>query len=102
MNSNEKQEHEFLLKELSRTFVKNQLEQLKNKNKDNNSFIYLEGNTLNMLIVYLLMENERNNQQTSENVQSSIPEELINALDLLMSKNKTEFEDILSILKEKL
>ncbi|MCV9885437.1 hypothetical protein [Metabacillus halosaccharovorans] len=80
----------------------NQLNQIKNTKKDNNSFVYLEGDTLNMLLVSLLMKLEdHNNDNTSTALDNGfIPNELITELDSVILNNKKEFEEILRLLKK--
>ncbi|WP_026561689.1 hypothetical protein [Bacillus sp. J37] len=103
MSSDEKLDPELVLKKLTHKLIKDKLEQLKSKNKDDHSFIYLESNTLSMLLMYLLNNTEKqktdNSTATDENDFSSI--ELIKELDTLIIKNKKEFEDIIDQLKDK-
>lgn len=104
MSSNENLDPELVLKQLTHKLIKDKLEQLKSKNKDDHSFIYLEGDTLSMLLMYLLKNTEKQNTVnstiTKENDDfSSI--ELIKELDSLIVNNKKEFEDIIDQLKGK-
>lgn len=102
MSSNEKLDPDLVLKQLTHKLIKDKLEQLKSK-KDDHSFVYLEGNTLSMLLMYLLNnsdnQNTVNSPITKENDFSSI--EIIKELDSLIMNNKREFEDILNQLKRK-
>lgn len=103
MGTNENRELELLLKQLTRNYINEQLQQLKNMKKDNNSFIFLESNTLNMLIVYLLTSMEAQNSDNTTNSKENefFLDELIEELDSVIFNNKKEFEEILSLLKEK-
>lgn len=102
MGTNDSQEQELLLKQLSHNFINEQLEQLKNKKMDNNSFIYLESSTVNMLIVYLLMnmEAQNSNKTTNSKENGFIPDELFEELDSVIMNSKNGFEEILSLLKK--
>lgn len=103
MSSNEKLDPELVLKQLTHKLIKDKLEQLKSKNKDDHSFIYLEGNTLSMLLIHLLKNTEKQNSinptLTRENDFSAI--EIIKELETLLINNKKEFEDIIDQLKDK-
>ncbi|KHF39862.1 hypothetical protein [Halalkalibacter okhensis] len=97
------QEQELLFKQLTYHFMKEQLEQLKeNKKEKNRSYVYLESNTLNMLLVYLLMHVNANQKHTTMKEQESelIPEEISDNLDSIITNNKENFEEILSYLKK--
>ncbi|MCM3654507.1 hypothetical protein [Metabacillus litoralis] len=103
MGTKDNKEQELLLKQLSSNFIKEQIEQIKNNKKDNNSFIYLENNTLNMLIVYLLMDFEARNRDNSTSISNEIEfstNELNEELDSVINNNKKRFEEILNLLKQ--
>ena len=71
-------EQELLVKHVIRQFMKDQLNELKeDKQENNNSFVFLENSTLNMLIIYLLMNGERRTDgEVNEDSQVKILEEL--------------------------
>ncbi|MGO4886876.1 hypothetical protein ACJ2A9_03880 [Anaerobacillus sp. MEB173] len=101
MKNKEHQEQELLLKQLTRHFLKEQLNQLKGDNEvKNNSFIYLESKTLNMLLVYLLMDKiTYNNPKQTNNDNNEFSDELLEELELVITNNKKDFEEIISHLK---
>jgi hypothetical protein len=102
MGAKDNQDQELHLKQATRDFIQEQLEQLKNTKKDNNSFVYLESDTLNMLIVSLLMKLEAQNSDKTANTKENgfFPDELITELDSIIKNSKKEFEEILSLLKK--
>ena len=104
MKNKENQEHELLLKQLTRHYLKEQLNQLKGEKEGNNSsFIYLESKTLNMLLVYLLMDKVAHSNPNPTNSDDSefFSDELFAELDLVIKKNRNDFEEIISHLKKK-
>ncbi|MFC0561971.1 hypothetical protein [Halalkalibacter alkalisediminis] len=100
---NNKEQQELLFKQLTHHFLSEQLEQLKgNKEDKNRSFIYLESNTINILLVYLLMQmNTKKTNETASNNNNLIPEEIVEEINSVLHNNKKSFEDIISQLKEK-
>ena len=53
-------EQELFVKHMIRQIMKDQLNELKeDKQENNNSYVFLENSTLNMLILYMLMKEER-------------------------------------------
>ncbi|MGM0876162.1 MAG: hypothetical protein ACQEWV_15675 [Bacillota bacterium] len=102
MGTNDNQEQELQLKQVTRNFIQKQLEQLKNTKKDNNSFIHLESDTLNLLIGYLLLKIEtQNNDKTTNKIENDLfPDELIEELDSVIMNSKTGLEEILNLLKK--
>ncbi|WP_332634775.1 hypothetical protein [Halalkalibacter flavus] len=103
METNENHEQELLFKQLTQYFMKEHLEQLKgNKKNKNNSFIYLESNTLNMLLIYLLvnLDNQQSHGTASSHESAPFPKEIFEELNSIIANNKEEFEEILSYLKE--
>ncbi|GGA38348.1 hypothetical protein [Psychrobacillus lasiicapitis] len=97
-------EQEILLKNLMRRLMKEQLDELKEeKKRSNNSFLFLENNTLNMLITYLVM-NQTNRKDVAMVDDSNKPsqEKILQELDHIIADNQQQFEEIITILKEKL
>lgn len=92
-------EQELLVKHVIRQFMKDQLNELiKDKKENNNSFVYLENSTLNLLIISLLMNGEgRTYGKVNEDTQVKIVDEL----EQIIADNKMEFEAILTLLKER-
>ncbi|MFC0470029.1 hypothetical protein ACFFHM_05685 [Halalkalibacter kiskunsagensis] len=103
MNNHEDQEQELIFKQLTRHFLQDQLEQLKgNKPDKNKSFVYLESTTLNILLVYLLMNMNVKNRNESVNSSTidSVPEEILEELNTVINQNKDKFEEIINQLKD--
>ena len=103
MRTNHSQEQEWHKKKLISEFINEQLDQIKKSKKDDNSFIYLESDTLNMLLGYLLLKREAqdDDQTTNESDNEFFPNELLEQLDTAMMNSKKGFEEILSLLKHK-
>ena len=70
----------------------------KDKRENNNSFVFLENSTLNMLILYLLMNGK---SRTHENVSEDSQVKNVEARDHIIADSKKDFEEILTLLKEK-
>lgn len=106
MENKDAQEQNLLFKQLTHEYIKEQLEDLKNNQNDKNrSFIYLESKTLNMFILYMLlnMENKKstikgNDEDDDETVFFS--EELVKDIDSVIDRNKLAFDELISLLKE--
>jgi hypothetical protein len=90
---------ELVMKHIIRQFMKDQLNDLKEDNQENNnSFVFLEKSTLNMLIIYLLMNGERRpDEEVNEDSQVKILEEL----EQVIVDSKEDFEEIITLLKER-
>ncbi|MEK5233728.1 hypothetical protein MHB42_18700 [Lysinibacillus sp. FSL K6-0232] len=67
-------------------------EQLNRRNGQDNSFAFLEKNTLNLLIAYLL-SGENNSSEPIEEAK------LIQQLDELIEDSKAQFEEVIHLLK---
>jgi hypothetical protein len=92
-------EQELLVKHVIRQFMKDQLNELKeDKQENNNSFVFLENSTLNMLIIYMLLNGER---RTNGEVNGDSQAKILEDLEDVITDNKKEFEEILTLLKEK-
>lgn len=105
IETNENQDQDFLLKQLSSKYIQEQLEKLNRTEKEkNNSSIYLESDTLNMLIISFLMKKEAqtNDKTLASNESEFIFDELIEALDSLIMANKQSFNEIISLLKREI
>ncbi|MBM7553622.1 hypothetical protein [Thalassobacillus pellis] len=91
-----------LIKQLLREYMQAHLEETKEKrDSKNNSFVFLENSTLNMLLIYLLMQMD--NQGTpgeTDNGNFDFAGDLENILDERMDEDAKAFEEIISILKE--
>lgn len=68
-----------------------------NLNENNNSFIFLEKTSLNLLLASLLSRSMSPTTNGKNEVDESI---VIESLDLVINENKKEFESILKLLKD--
>ena len=100
MNEQEDLDFEIILKQLTRDLLNKQLHQMKNKGKDNKSFIYLENQTLDLLLTYLLMKMDRQHNKEQHIESTVIPDELIQRIDQITKKEKKQFEEIIEMLKK--
>lgn len=66
-----------------------------------NSFVFLEKNTLHMFITFMLMllDKQHNSDERSDEVESSALQELSSDLELIMEGNQKAFEELIHILK---
>lgn len=98
MSDLEGKEQELVMKHIIRQFMKNQLNVLKeDKQETNNSFVFLENSTLNLLIISLLMNGQRRmDGEVNEDSQVKILEEL----DQIIADSQKGFEEIITLLKE--
>jgi hypothetical protein len=96
-------EQELLVKNVIRQFMKNQIDDQEEVNKErNNSFVFLENNTLNMLITYMLMNRDhRPSVEMNRDEVGLSQAEILEDLDQVISDSKKEFEEIITLLKEK-
>ncbi|MFJ7669158.1 hypothetical protein ACIQXI_18965 [Lysinibacillus sp. NPDC097195] len=97
MSEIEQQKLEVDLEQIVRQFMKNQLMNGLNIRKgEDNSFAFLEKNTLQLLLGSLLSgDNKVAEQKVDVQTQSTVVKEL----DDLLEENKMQFEDILDYLK---
>jgi len=91
---------ELVMKQVIRQFMKNQLTEMKeDKQENNNSFVFLEKSTLNMVLTYLFMNGERqNNGEVNEDSHVKI----LGELEKIIADNKEDFEEIITLLKERI
>lgn len=103
MSNQGDKEQELLMKNVIRQFMRNQLDDIDNvKNDRNNSFVFLENNTLNMLITYLLMNREyRPTQEVTKDEGEFSQTKILEVLDQLIADSKQEFDKIINLMKEK-
>lgn len=67
------------------------------KQVDNNSFVYFEKNTLNLLLLYLLSNDSHG---TADVKKSADLTKVSEALEQMIADNEKEFEKIIELLKE--
>ncbi|WP_163537034.1 hypothetical protein [Gracilibacillus sp. YIM 98692] len=93
-----------LMQQLIRNSMRQYTDRLNNESqqKDNNSFIFLENNTLNMLMTYMFMhlENQQANGSRYEDPSPDL-EEISLSLDSMIEESKAAFEEMIDILKER-
>lgn len=105
MENKDAQEQNLLFKQLTHKYIKEQLEDLKNnKNDKNKSFIYLESKTLNMFILYMILnlENKKSTINDDDDDDQSVffSEELVKDIDSVIDRNKSAIEELISLLKD--
>jgi hypothetical protein len=99
MSNLDGKEQDLLVQHVISQFMKDQLNGLKEgKGEADNSFVYLENSTLNMLILYLLMNGK---SRTHEKVSEDSQEKNVEELEHIIADSKKDFEEILTLLKEK-
>ncbi|MCG7335713.1 hypothetical protein MHZ95_10525 [Sporosarcina sp. ACRSM] len=104
MSDREGNEQELFVKQMVRQIMKDQLNEWNTGNMENNhSYVFLENKTLNMVLLYLLMKEERrtNGEMDGEDKRHS-EEETIEKLEQAIADTKKEFEETITLLKEKL
>lgn len=90
-------DHELFKKQLIRHMLKDQLDLLQKDGKGkNNSFAFLENNTLDMLILSWLMKGSPPQQ---DKLEMEGVGELIEKIESMMEEQKHEFESIITQLK---
>ncbi|MEK5037681.1 hypothetical protein [Sporosarcina sp. FSL K6-3457] len=78
-----------------RQFMKDQLNNRKeDKQENDNSFIFLEKDTLNMLMNHLLI-----NAEQSTSVDSQV--KIVEVLEQIIADNQKDFEELITSLKER-
>jgi len=97
-------EQESLVKHLIQQFMKDQLNELKEgKQETNNSFVFLENSTLDMLILYMLMNGgQRTKGEMNEDDGRLSNATILEGLDHVIVENEKGFEEIIALLKERI
>lgn len=100
MNEINENELELLVKRILSQLIEDQFSELKkDKQEDDNSFIFLEKKTLNILLNYMLMNGE--NLAYGE-VDNDTEVKTLEKIEQIIEDNKKEFEKTLTLLKERL
>ena len=100
MNEVNENELELLVKQILSQLMEDQFNGLKgDKEEDNNSFIFLEKSTLNILLNYLLLNGKN---QAYEEVDNDTEVKNLEQIEQIIVDTKEEFEEVLTLLKEKL
>ncbi len=90
------------LKKLLRQQIKRQLRKLDEENQPHNdSHVYIESSTLNLFVLYLLlnMEKRPNQNERDQGMPSLNTDELINDVNAVMLSNNQAFQEIIELLK---
>jgi hypothetical protein len=100
MSSVDGKEDELFIDQMIRQLMKDQLKERSTENQNNNnSYVYLENSTLNLVILYLLMREERRTNGEVDRLSEVIS---VENLDQIIADIKKEFEETITLLKEKL
>ncbi|WP_067724770.1 hypothetical protein [Oceanobacillus damuensis] len=102
-NNQNNPDRQKLIKQLIERFEKEQLEELQDdKGKNDNSFVFLEKNTLQMFITFMLMllDKQHNPDVREAGAESSFFKELLSYLESITEENQKTFEELIHILKE--
>lgn len=92
-------EQELLLKRIIRQTMENHLSNLQeNKPDNNNSFVFLEKGTLNIVLSSMLMNA---NRRTGDEVNGDSQLKIIEELEKVLVENKKDFEELITLLNEK-
>ncbi|WP_085992738.1 hypothetical protein [Oceanobacillus senegalensis] len=105
MNKNgNNEDQQLLIKQFIQDYMKDYTERLTNdyREKDDHSFIFLEGNTLYLLLTYMLnhLENKGENGNKEE-FQLIDLEDISSTIDSMIMESKETFEEILDDLRGK-
>ncbi|MFZ0477304.1 MAG: hypothetical protein WAM18_17690 [Halobacillus sp.] len=99
---NEQDNHELLMKQLMKRLLENQLKEVRQNDKGNSSFVFLENHTLNLLLLSYLTRNNGNSYvpsavaSPSEDFSAAIQE-----VERMTEESKREFEEVLTMIEEK-
>ncbi len=95
---------EMLKEQLLRQFSEELLNQgSEQKQNTNDSLIFLESRTLNLLILSMIINQEKKSQQTAtEAGTTSSQKEMLKQFDQLIAESKEVFEEILALLNDQL
>ncbi|WP_087972261.1 hypothetical protein [Oceanobacillus rekensis] len=99
------QKQKDLFKQLIRDQLNVNIDELKNKDqpKEDNSFVYLENETLQTIITNMLanLNMHYSPDNNNDGVEPPDLEDISSYLDTLIEDNKMAFEEVIAILKEK-
>lgn len=91
----------FEMNQLIQQYMKDNLERMNQDSelRKNNSFVYLENDTIQLLILYLFMKMEKNDRP---NQSENLEEEVSQLLDTSKEANRQSFEEVMELLKERM
>ncbi|WP_163583353.1 hypothetical protein [Gracilibacillus saliphilus] len=98
MKKSKRDQQSFDINQMISQYMKDYIDRIhKEDYKKNNSFVYLENETLHMLLMYLFMKNTSNNTDSSQ-VNLS---ELAEVLDRHIENNRQGYEEVIHLLKSR-
>lgn len=98
MNPFEEGEEELAIENILNQIMKGHISNIRgNPHENNNSFIFLEKSSLNLLLAYLLSGPQK---ETSPLVYEEVAASAIEHLDQVIHDNEKEFKAIIRLLKE--
>ncbi|WP_018931371.1 hypothetical protein [Gracilibacillus lacisalsi] len=98
MKKSKRDQQSFDINQMISQYMKDYIDRIhKEDYKKNNSFVYLENETLHMLLMYLFMKNTSNNTDSSQ-VNLS---ELAEVLDRHIENNRQGYEEVIQLLKSR-
>lgn len=89
----------FEMNQLIQQYMKDKLDRISqdDQSRKNNSFVYFENDTIQLLILYMFMKMEKNDRNTgNENI-----EDVAQLLDTSKETNHQLFEEVLELLKNR-
>lgn len=92
-------QNELTIKRLVDQYLQEQMQQLlKTESKaENSSFIFLDNQTINLILMYLFLKTDKPSETTTSNPNNISPD-----FEQLKQENKSAFEEIIQMLKDKL
>ncbi|MGP4074938.1 hypothetical protein [Halobacillus sp. K22] len=98
----EQDNHELLMKQLMKGLLENQLNEVRQNDKGNSSFVFLENHTLNLLLLSYLSRS--NGSSYVPSAVASPPEDFsaaIKEVERMTDESRGEFEEVLKMIEEK-
>ncbi|SFM06816.1 hypothetical protein SAMN04487943_10797 [Gracilibacillus orientalis] len=98
MKKSKRDQNSFDINQMVTQYMKDYMERISNEeHKKNNSFVYLENETLQMLIMYLFMKDDSN----SHNQPNLNLSELVDKLDSHIINNRQGYGEVIQLLKDR-
>lgn len=97
-------EQEVLVNRMIHQLMKEQLHERNTaQQEENKGIVYLEGGTMNMMLLYILMkENGSIGASLDKEVTKISERNIIHKIEQVIADNKKEFEEVITLLKGKL
>jgi len=100
MSEINKEERDLFMKRIFQIFMEEQFNEMKeNHEESNNSFMFLEKSTLNILLMNMLIQDK---SAIYEAVEKDDEMKVLEELEQLIIESKKEFEDIIIMLRNRL